>query len=150
MGNVIPVEKVWTVDKNISEASVNLLAAVRYLKGDVVKSTESYIECRFGSLLKSRLIGEFWVSRATLPKKAEIYLQPTADGQTTIKLIIKDTHKYGLKAGFVGKYQQALQELADYISNPAQSPQQIFCTSCGAPNLKDSNFCTECGSKLIH
>jgi hypothetical protein len=36
------------------------------------------------------------------------------------------------------------------IVDPAQSPQQIFCTSCGAPNTKDSNFCTECGSKLTH
>jgi hypothetical protein len=115
MSSVKPVEKELTVKKNIEEVNADIMNLLAIMKGKFVKYEENYIECDFGSLLKSRLIGEFWVSKATLPKKAEIHLEGIDGKVTKVKIHIKDTHKYGVKWGYVKKYEEALQEVADSI-----------------------------------
>ena len=115
MSGIEPVERRWRVNMSLDEARSALVKALEFFKGRVVKSYGAYIECNFGSLLKSRLFGEFWVSRATLPKKAEINLERINEFHTEVRLLIRETHKYAFKWGFVDKYKRALQELADAI-----------------------------------
>jgi len=115
MSDILPIEKEWTVHKNIDEVVRILVKSLKSFKGRIVESSSNRIVCDFGSLLLSRLLGEFWVSRATLPKRAEIQLEPTGDSETVLKLVVRETHKYGIKAGYVKKYQQALQEISDAI-----------------------------------
>ncbi len=53
---------------------------------------------------------------STLPKKAVIKFSEIESNQTHIAVQVTDTHKLGFKAGFVKKYEQALQDLANSIS----------------------------------
>jgi len=114
MSSVTPIHKELTVGRDLPAVQAALLQRVKMLDGHLVRSEENSIVCEFGSLLQSRLVGEFWVSKATLPKQAIIQLQP-ASGGTLLVLDIKDTHKFGFKWGFEKKYQEALQELSEYI-----------------------------------
>ena len=91
------------------------MGTLQTLRGRIAHSDDRSIECDFGSLLKSRLLGEFWVSKSTLPKRATIELKEAENGATTITLVVRDTHKYGVKWGYVKKYEKALEELADSI-----------------------------------
>ena len=111
-----PVEKEITIKKNIEDIRQDIIKQIENMNGKIVKNEKNYIESDFGSLLKSRLLGEFFVSTATLPKKAEINLESTGDNETKVKILVRDTHKYGIKAGYVKKYEKALQEVADSIS----------------------------------
>jgi hypothetical protein len=115
MNKVIPIEKEWTIHGDIKEVNSFLVKALQSLKGRVHLSEENYIQCDFGSLFLSRFIGEFWVSRATLPKRAEIHLERLGESETSLRMLVKDTHKFGFKIGYVEKYQQALQEISDSI-----------------------------------
>ena len=74
MSSVTPVEKEVTVRRGISEVKLTIIKQLETMNGEIVKSDRDYIECDFGSLAKSRIIGEFWVSKATLPKKVKINL----------------------------------------------------------------------------
>ena len=104
MSKINPVLREVVVPKSISEVRETLMAILPRLNGNIEHSDEKIIECNFGSLLKSRLIGEFWVSKSTLPKKAIIQLQYSEHSGTTIILRVIDTHNYGIKLGFVKKY----------------------------------------------
>lgn len=120
MSKIQPVQKEWSVDKTPDEVRNALLTALQSLRGNVVQSTGTYIECDLGSLLISRLLGEFWVSRGILPKRAELTLERIAEDQTKVRLVVKDRHKFGLKVGFVKKYEQALEEIAEAIQDFSQ------------------------------
>jgi hypothetical protein len=61
------------------------------------------------------LLGELFVSASVLPKKAIINFIEKENSKTQIAVQVTDTHKFGLKAGFVNKYQGALEELANSI-----------------------------------
>jgi len=115
MSEVKPVHKEVTVAKDVAELHAALLDKVKMLNGRVVSSENNTIVCDFGSLLLSRLVGEFWVPKSTLPKQAAIQLQAAGVGGTTLVLDIKDTHKYGYMLGYVQKYEQALQELSESL-----------------------------------
>lgn len=115
MGGVTPVEKELTVRKGIKEVKLAIIQQLEIMNGKIAKSNEDYIECDFGSLLKSRVLGEFWVSKTTLPKKVKINLEGVNDNSTKVKILVIDTHKYGIKWGYVKKYEKALQEVADPI-----------------------------------
>lgn len=115
MSSVTTAKKELTAKKSIKEVKLAIIQQLEIMKGKVVKSDKSYIECDFGSLLTSRLLGEFWVSKATLPKKAEIHLDGIGSNETKVKILVKDTHKYGVKWGYVKKYEEALQEVVDSI-----------------------------------
>ncbi len=117
MSKIEPVEKRWIVNMSLDEARSALAKALELLKGRAVKSGGDYIEYNFGSLLKSRLVGELWVSRATLPKKAEIHLERINEFQTEVSLLIRETHKYAFLWGLGDKYKRALQEIADAIQD---------------------------------
>jgi hypothetical protein len=119
MSEVKPVHKELTVGKDIPDVRAALLKRVQMLDGRVVRSEGNSIVCDFGSLLRSRLVGEFWVSKATLPKQAVIQME-VASGGTMLVLDIKDTHKYGFKLGYVKKYEEALQELSEYLLSAIQ------------------------------
>ena len=93
---------------------------LKMLAGRIVRSESNTIVCDFGSLLASRLVGEFWVSKATLPKQASIQMQAASDGGTLLVLDIKDTHKFGFKLGYEKKYEEALQELSESILSAIQ------------------------------
>jgi hypothetical protein len=121
MSNIEPVERKWRVNISLDEARTALVKTLEFLKGRRdMKSSGAYIEYNFGSLLRSRLLGEFWVSRETLPKKVEIYLARINESQTEVNLLIRETHKYAFKWGFVDKYKRAIQELADAIQTSVQ------------------------------
>jgi len=115
MSEVKPVHKELTVGMDIPDLRAALLQRVQMLDGRVVRSEGDSMVCDFGSLLQSRLLGEFWVSKATLPKQAFIQMQTAGGGSTRLVLDIKDTHKFGFKWGFVKKYEEALQELSEFI-----------------------------------
>lgn len=114
-GKVKPIERELTVGKSIREVKSNIITQLEIMKGKIIKSDKNYIECDLGSLLRSRLIGEFWVSKNTLPKKVEIRLELINKNETKVKIFVRETHKYGLKTGYVKKYEQALQEVSDSI-----------------------------------
>jgi len=120
MSAVKPVHKELTVPRDIPVIRAALLKRVQMLHGRVVPSQDNSIVCDFGSLLQSRLVGEFWVPKATLPKQAVIQLQAASAGATRLVLDIKDTHKFGFKWGFEQKYEEALQELSQAILSGIQ------------------------------
>jgi len=120
MSAVRPVHRELTVGKDLPEVSNAILKRMQALDGKVVRAEDNIIECDFGSLLQSRVIGEFWVSKSTLPKKAIIKMQTASGGGTMVILDIKDTHKYGFKWGFVQKYVEALEELAESLLSAIQ------------------------------
>ncbi|MGD2251350.1 MAG: hypothetical protein PVF70_00375 [Anaerolineales bacterium] len=97
MSGVKPVHQELVVDKSSTEIRHTLTTRLQDLGGKVTRSDERRIECDFGSLWKSRLLGEFFVSKSTLPKKAIITLEDTASGNARIMLDVVDTHKYGVK-----------------------------------------------------
>ena len=119
MSAVKPVHKELTVPRDIPVIRAALLKRVQMLHGRVVLSQDNSIVCDFGSLLQSRLVGEFWVSKATLPKQAVIQMQASNAG-TSLILDVKDTHKFGFKWGFEQKYEEALQELSQAILSGIQ------------------------------
>lgn len=120
MSGVTPVHREMNVNKNLAETKSLILSHMATLKGKVKQSSDSEIEGAFGSLLMSRLLGEFWVSKATLPKKANIKLEAAQNGQTKVIIDVQDTHKWGVKWGYVKKYELALVELADQIMSGLQ------------------------------
>jgi hypothetical protein len=123
MSEVTPVHKELTIAKDIPTLRLALLKQVQTLKGRLARSEGAEadtIVCDFGSLLASRLIGEFWVSKATLPKQAVIQLQPDSRAGTRLVLDIQDTHKFGFKLGYVQKYEAALRELSEAILSAVQ------------------------------
>lgn len=113
--DVTPVKKELNVKKGLEEVRLVILKQLETMKGKIVKSEIDYIESDFGSLFNSRIIGEFWVSKKTLPKKTHIHLVRVDNNNTRVEIIIVDTHKYGTKVGYVKKYENALEELADSI-----------------------------------
>ena len=115
MSEVKPVHMELSVAGSPAEVGSALLKQAQALNGRLVRSEANAIECDFGSLLVSRLVGEFWVPKSTLPKKAVIGLQAAAAGGTLVVLDIHDTHRFGYKLGYVGKYEAALQELAEAL-----------------------------------
>lgn len=115
MSAVKPVHRELTIGKDILVVSAMLLKILQMLDGRIIRSESNSIVCDFGSLLQSRLVGEFWVSKDTLPKQAVIQMQAVTGGGTRLVLDIKDTHKFGFKWGFVSKYEEALQELSESI-----------------------------------
>jgi hypothetical protein len=119
MSSVMPIHKELTIGRELPAVQAALLQRIKMLDGRLVHSDGNSIVCDFGSLLQARLVGEFWVSKATLPKQAAIQMQP-ANGGTHLVLDIKDTHKFGFKWGFEKKYQEALQELSEYILSAVQ------------------------------
>jgi hypothetical protein len=122
MSAIPPVHQELTVSQPVADVRLSLLQRLQMLDGRIVRSDGDAIVCDFGSLLQSRLVGEFWVSKATLPKRAVIHLQAASGGGTRLVLDIQDTHKFGFKWGFVTKYEQALQELSGFILAAVQEP----------------------------
>ncbi|MBT4732241.1 hypothetical protein HOB87_09775 [Candidatus Woesearchaeota archaeon] len=112
---VNPVHREITIAKTVTEIREIITSKLQFLKGRIVRSDETNIECDFGSLLKSRLLGEFWVSKSTLPKKSSIELKEVENGSTVIILDVRDTNEYVDKWGLVKKYEKSLEELADSI-----------------------------------
>jgi len=119
MSTVKSVHKELTIGKDIPAVQAALLKRVQMLDGRIARSESNTIVCDFGSLLQSRLVGEFWVSKATLPKQAVIQMQASNAG-TSLILDVKDTHKFGFKWGFEKKYEEALQELSEYLLSAIQ------------------------------
>lgn len=115
MSGLNPVHRETVVTKPVSEVRDIIASRLQILKGKIVRSDDMSIECDFGSLLKSRLLGEFWVSRSTLPKRAMTNFKDTESGHTYVTLDVRDTHKYGVKWGYFEKYEKSLEELADSI-----------------------------------
>ncbi len=115
MSRVNPVHREVIVTKSISEVLQNIMGTLQALRGKIAHSDDRRIECDFGSLLKSRLLGEFWVSKSTLPKRVTIELKEVENGNIAIIFDVRDTHKYGILWGCVKKYEKALEELADSI-----------------------------------
>ena len=115
MSEVKQIHNEIIVEQSASEVRSIITEKLQSLKGKIVQSDDRRIECDFGSLSKSRLIGEFWVSKSTLPKKAIIELDNVEGGDTKVTLNVQHTHKFGLKMGFVKKYEEALMELSDSI-----------------------------------
>lgn len=120
MSGVNPVHREITVRKSVPEVRGDIASKLALLKGKLVLSNDTGTECDFGSLLRSRLLGEFWVSKSTLPKKAIIKIEDAKNGLTRITIDVRDTHKWGAKWGYVKKYEQALEELSDAILSGLQ------------------------------
>lgn len=51
----------------------------------------------------------FFVSTAILPKRAEIKPERIGDNETEVKIHVRDTYKYGIKAGYAKKYEKTFQ-----------------------------------------
>jgi hypothetical protein len=69
------------------------------LKEKIVHNVATQIEYEFGSRLKSKPLGELFVSGSTLPKKAVIKFSGNKNNSTQILIEVTDTHKFGFKAG---------------------------------------------------
>ena len=116
MIKINPAHDEITLNKTITEAKQTIVTKLLQLKGKVVRNDETQIECEFGSHLKSKLLGELFVSGETLPKKAVIILSEVKEHKTKVSMTVTDTHKFGFKAGFVKKYEQALKKLVESIA----------------------------------
>ncbi|WP_321421369.1 hypothetical protein [uncultured Methanobacterium sp.] len=107
---VNPVNRELVVNKDIGNVRIDLVKGLKSMKGKITTSDENFIECDFGSLFKSRMLGEFFVNKNTLPRRALINLEKAGENRTMVKIFIKDTHKYGVKIGYNGKYEEALRD----------------------------------------
>jgi hypothetical protein len=116
MSEITPVKKEVTINKPTSNAKEIIITKLLQLKGKVVRNDDTQIECEFGSHIKSKLLGELFVSGETLPKKAIIYFTVKENDSTQISIEVTDRHKFGFKAGLIKKYEQALQDLANSIA----------------------------------
>ena len=115
MSDVKPVEKELTVEEGIEKVRLTIIKQLEIMNGKIAKSDKTYIECNLGSLFWSRIIGEFFVPKTWLPKRAEIHLDDIESNKTKVKILVKDTHKYGVKWGYVKKYNETLQDVAESI-----------------------------------
>lgn len=117
MSKITPANKEITISKPIAEAKDIIITKLLQLKGKVIRNDDTQIECEFGSHLKSKLLGELFVSGATLPKKVVINFEGNNNDKTKISVQVTDTHKFGFKADFVNKYEQALVDLTNFITS---------------------------------
>lgn len=93
-----------------------LRAVVIRLNGTIVSEDDQFITVHFGSLSKSRLFGEFWVSGRTLSSCAQLEVcEEDSTGVFLIRILVVDRHRWGLKWGYVNKYQQSLQDTANAL-----------------------------------
>ena len=115
MSEVERIVNEFVVEKSLEEVRNIITETVRKLNGKFTHSEGKTIVCEFGSLLRSRLLGEFWVSKATLPKRLIVNLESEETGGTKITLFVQETHRYGIKLGYVNKYNEALKDLAQTI-----------------------------------
>ena len=108
-----PVERWVEVGSDPQQVVDTLRAVVLQLNGRIVSEDDRLIDVHFGSLSKSRFIGEFWVSGRTLPSRArlEVYEGDSA-GRLRIRVFVEDRHRWGFKWGFVSKYERSLKETA--------------------------------------
>jgi hypothetical protein len=120
MSGTIKTHRELTVPMDISAVRDAILLKLHVLEGRLIRSENNYIECDFGSLLESRLIGEFWVPASTLPKKAVLNLQANSEATTRIIVDVYDTHRFGFMWGYVEKYKQAIDDVADTILSAVQ------------------------------
>ena len=123
MSGVTPVHREMTVREAVSEVRSVITAKLVLLEGKIVLSDDADIECDFGSLLWSRLLGKLWVSNSALPKKATIKIEDAQNGLTRITIDVRDTHWEEVKLGYVRKYEQALEELSDSILSGLEDAQ---------------------------
>ncbi len=114
MPSITPVYRNLTTSQSAPVVLSSIDAALQALDGRLARSETNHLEYKLGSLLRSRFLGEFWVSHSTLPKKAIIQWEPTESG-TQIQVWVVDTHRFGFKWGFRDKYEIALSEVADAI-----------------------------------
>jgi hypothetical protein len=115
MSGIMPVQSVITTTKDFDAVRRHISSVVQSRRGSIVEFDERRVVCDFGSLKKSRLVGEFWVSKETLPARATILMRPGPNGGTQVKVEVVDTHKLGLKAGFVRKYEEALKDISNLL-----------------------------------
>ncbi len=115
MGNINPSKTELTVTKNIESVRNSILTCLKTRNGKIIVSNDNYIECELGSLLKARVLGEFFIKKETLPRKAEINLEKLDNGEIKVNIFIKDTHKYGIKMGYIKKYEKVLNDDLEMI-----------------------------------
>jgi hypothetical protein len=115
MSGVEVAYRAVTTPQPASVVQSALVTAAEALGGRVAVSESNRLDFDLGSLAKSRLIGEFWVSGSTLPKRVTARWETVDAGGTRLEVWVADTHQLGVKWGYVGKYEQALREVADRI-----------------------------------
>lgn len=115
MGDLNPLKIEVMAYGNMENVRNSILKCLKTRNGKIVVSDDNYIECEFGSLLKARMLGEFFIKKETLPRKAEINLEKLNNSETKVNIFIKDTHKYGIKVGYIKKYEKVLNEDLDTI-----------------------------------
>ncbi len=115
-----PIKCQIEVSSSDTQIKRAIIATVKTLGGVAEQSGECF-EIRLGSLLKSRLLGEFWVSRSTLPKIVRISIGGSEAGHTCVTLDVASAHKFGIKLGYKKKYALALQEVSDVFINAIRS-----------------------------
>ena len=115
MGGILPVKKDWIAYKGIGDVRSGFVEVLRARKGNITSSSETHIECDFGSLLDSPIIGKEWVLKSTLPMKAKIELESVAVDETRIRLILRDRHSFGFKWTIRRNYHAALIETVETI-----------------------------------
>lgn len=115
MGDLNPLKTEIIVYRTMENVRNSILKCLKTRNGKIVVSDDNYIECEFGSLLKARMLGEFFIKKETLPRKAEINLEKLNNRETKVNIFIKDTHKYGIKVGYIKKYEKVLNKDLDTI-----------------------------------
>jgi hypothetical protein len=118
---VQPAVRELRVARHIEQVHEAALRTVAAAGGTVKRSVPGEIEASFGSWFKTRLLGAFFLSRDTWPKRLRIVLT-AADGQTThVTVRAEDAFGFGLRTGIAGRYRESLEALADYTERALMS-----------------------------
>lgn len=115
MAPIEPVEGSCTIRLAPDEVGPAVDRALLPLGGSRGRPTNAWARYTYGSLLLSRLLGEFFVPGHMLPKAVDLWVEPNDDGTTRVMWRITDTHALGFKVGFRKKYHQSFVELSAKI-----------------------------------
>jgi hypothetical protein len=94
---VTPVIFYIQLDTGIDEIPPTVKHSIKNIGGKIISSSSLQVSAKFGSLFKSRFLGEFFVSKDTLPRKAIIDLNVN---KNEIMITVVHTHKMGLMLGY--------------------------------------------------
>ncbi|OWK45141.1 hypothetical protein [Fimbriiglobus ruber] len=113
------LEDRWDVDRGLESTRKRVLRFLDDVDMKVIEDDDEKIVAKQGSQLKTRLLGGWFVSPESLPKRATIRLRETSEG-TRVKAVIEESLGFGILDPILkGKYEKYfdtwMDDLADAV-----------------------------------
>lgn len=119
---VEPVEISFVAQINASEARKRAVSALLQRRGRIKVDDSQIIIARFGSGMKTRLLGAWLAGMDAMPREIKIRLNERAH-ETAVSVSIRDAFGFGSRAGVSGKLRQLMQADALAIRDAMAPPE---------------------------